>query len=116
MGSILTIFFGSAEKSETNNIKVLEKIKAHCKKKNILGKGGFGTVYQGYFQGQTVAIKRIKLKNKSYSSEIEKENLLFLQQNVINYLKVAYDKTHRYPIVIFKFIFVFNVSWTLGIL
>jgi serine/threonine protein kinase len=61
----------------------------------ILGKGGFGTVFEGVWCGKPVAIKRIPLSDLA-SNEREEETLKKLEHpNVIKLLHVENDPIFR---------------------
>ena len=61
----------------------------------LIGKGGFGTVFEGVWCEKLVAIKRIALSNIA-SNEREEEALKKLDHpNVIKLLHVERDSTFR---------------------
>ena len=65
-------------------------------KQNLLGKGTFGAVYLGVYNGEKVAVKKILL-NRSENEEREVDLQKILNhKNVLKILKVEEDEDFRY--------------------
>lgn len=72
----------------------LEKIKVDVNK--ILGRGGYGKVFQGQWKSEQVAVKRIDLSKVVDQKQVEEQILAKLDHpNVIKLLHVESDMYFR---------------------
>jgi serine/threonine protein kinase len=65
-------------------------------RQNVLGVGGFGTVYQGVWGKTKVAVKRILIKDAASNEQEEKALKLLDHPNVIKLFHVEEDQDFKY--------------------
>ena len=75
-----------AEKSFTN-----KKPDLIVNTKDVLGKGGFGTVYKGTYGDQEVAVKKIYIDEDSRKKEFEREEEFLTKCQHPNILKLHHS-------------------------
>lgn len=63
----------------------------------VLGRGGFGAVFRGYFNGNNVAVKRIEQisLNTSLSDREERAMMNLNHPNVVKFIHAESDKNFR---------------------
>jgi serine/threonine protein kinase len=102
--------------AKTANMKVCKNMelkpieetpKPHYQETNILGKGAFGEVVSGNFNGKTIAIKKISIRNPEID-EIKNEAkiLRYLKSNCQEYFTcfVNFHKDAQYYYIVMEFI------------
>jgi serine/threonine protein kinase len=65
-------------------------------RQNVLGVGGFGTVYQGVWGETKVAVKRIVIKDAASNEQEEKALKLLDHPNVIKLFHMEEDQDFKY--------------------
>ncbi|KAJ3680190.1 hypothetical protein LUZ60_016468 [Juncus effusus] len=71
----------------------------------IVGQGGFGTVYKGELKDRTVAIKKCKITNENQRKEFGKEMLILSQINHKNIVKLlGFCLEVEVPMLVYEYI------------
>jgi serine/threonine protein kinase len=65
-------------------------------RQNVLGVGGFGTVYEGVWGETKVAVKRILIKDAASNEQEEKALKLLDHPNVIKLFHMEEDQDFKY--------------------
>ena len=81
--------------SQAERTEGTESIFFNFQPENLLGKGGFATVYRGFYQNRPVAVKRIELVRCKDDPTSQQEQSIMLNLNHKNVLKLVYWLDNR---------------------
>ena len=81
--------------SQAERTEETESIFFNFQPENLLGKGGFATVYRGFYQNRPVAVKRIELVRCKDDPTSQQEQSIMLNLNHKNVLKLVYWLDNR---------------------